>query len=374
MKSALLYDSIVTGLYESATDPSKWSATLSSACSWVGANGFHFLGWNTAQNTSNFGIVSEEFQTSAVAEYESYYGSIDPRLKILNRERTGRLVLCQDHFDASFVRKNEYYQEFLRKYEVRFLAGSTLIRTFDSSVVLALLKDARGGPYSTEQIRRINRVLPHINRAAVVQRRMDELESTLNFYRSAVNSTKLRVLAVSEDLEVLYVSRAAESSVAGNACITFKQGHLSATNPSQQISLRNAVRVALASDKPLFVALRRGSGDAECEYLTIKSLPGGHPLLGVGRRSGVIVFMSDLYRPPSSVQLAQLFNLTGAETRLAIALTQGKRVEDYAAEASLQITTVRTQLRAILTKTHTRRQTDVVRLFNSINSVAGDDS
>lgn len=373
MKPTLPYDAIVAGLYESATNPTKWSSTLSAICSWAGASGFHFLGWNTAQNTSNFGIVSEQFQTSAVAEYESYYGSIDPRLKILNREKAGNLVLCQDHFDASFVRRNEYYQEFLRKYGVRFLAGATLIRTFDSSVVLALLKDSRGGPYSTEQIGRINRVLPHIRRAAVIKHRIDELESTLAFYRFAVNSTKLRVLAVAESLEILYVSRAAESAIDDNACITFKQGQLSATNRSQQVTLRNAVHSALASGQPCFISLRCAAGSPEFEYLTIKSLPGGHPLLGSDRRSGVVVFMSDLYRPPSGIQLAQLFNLTAAEIRLAIALARGKRVEDYAAETSLKVTTVRTQLRAILTKTNMRRQTDIIRLFNAINSVANND-
>jgi DNA-binding NarL/FixJ family response regulator len=43
-----------------------------------------------------------------------------------------------------------------------------------------------------------------------------------------------------------------------------------------------------------------------------------------------------------------LFGLSPAESRLAVALTAGKRLPDIAAKSGLQITTLRTQLSAIL--------------------------
>lgn len=58
--------------------------------------------------------------------------------------------------------------------------------------------------------------------------------------------------------------------------------------------------------------------------------------------------------------LANLFNLTDAEARLAHGLSAGISVEEYATENSISVATARTQVRSILAKTGERRQHDLV--------------
>ena len=67
--------------------------------------------------------------------------------------------------------------------------------------------------------------------------------------------------------------------------------------------------------------------------------------------------------PLAPEQLARLFGLTRAESAVALALARGKTLDEYAAEAGVLISTVRTHLRAIFDKTYTRRQADLVRLL-----------
>jgi DNA-binding NarL/FixJ family response regulator len=72
----------------------------------------------------------------------------------------------------------------------------------------------------------------------------------------------------------------------------------------------------------------------------------------------------------AAADLAALFGLSPAECRLAVALTAGKRLPDIAADSGLQITTLRTQLSAILKKVGADRQVDLVRILTSVPVVS----
>ena len=71
-------------------------------------------------------------------------------------------------------------------------------------------------------------------------------------------------------------------------------------------------------------------------------------------------------RFPSARDLAELFGLSRAESRLAMALLAGKALRDIAADSSIQITTARTQLSSILRKVGVTRQAELIRVLSSI--------
>ena len=88
------------------------------------------------------------------------------------------------------------------------------------------------------------------------------------------------------------------------------------------------------------------------------------------QRPSVAVFVRDTggkADPP--VKLAQqLFQLTPAETSLAIQLANGLSLEEAAEALNIRRNTARAHLRSIFSKTGVRRQTELVRIF--LNSVA----
>ena len=84
-----------------------------------------------------------------------------------------------------------------------------------------------------------------------------------------------------------------------------------------------------------------------------------------------LILITDLERQPKVLgrRLVDLFGLTPAEACLAVALVAGKRLEDIAEERGVRMPTLRTQLRAILDKTGTRRQADLMRLIVGLPAV-----
>jgi DNA-binding CsgD family transcriptional regulator len=69
----------------------------------------------------------------------------------------------------------------------------------------------------------------------------------------------------------------------------------------------------------------------------------------------------------SEVVTKQLFNLTKAETALAMELANGLSLEEAAEVLNIRRNTARAHLRSIFSKTGVRRQTELVRIM--LNSV-----
>ena len=67
--------------------------------------------------------------------------------------------------------------------------------------------------------------------------------------------------------------------------------------------------------------------------------------------------------------LRQLFRLSAAETSIASALVYGADLEQIAEMRHAKITTVRTQISAMMLKTRTRRQGELVALFSRIGTL-----
>jgi DNA-binding CsgD family transcriptional regulator len=67
----------------------------------------------------------------------------------------------------------------------------------------------------------------------------------------------------------------------------------------------------------------------------------------------------------SERELADLYGLSPAESRLAVAVAFGKRLSELSGEYGVQITTLRTRLSSVLKKCGVKRQSDLVCLISS---------
>lgn len=90
-----------------------------------------------------------------------------------------------------------------------------------------------------------------------------------------------------------------------------------------------------------------------------------HDLFGGGDLLVVATAISASALVPSPTILTGLFDLTSAEVKLATALTRGMSLKAAAAEAGLQVSTVRTYLNRIFRKTGTNQQSQLIALLKS---------
>jgi DNA-binding CsgD family transcriptional regulator len=86
---------------------------------------------------------------------------------------------------------------------------------------------------------------------------------------------------------------------------------------------------------------------------------------GTSVRGAALLFAFDPENTPTITvdMVRRLFNLSEAESALAVALCSGKTVDEAAAERGISIHTARSQLKSIFGKTGTKRQADLVSLL-----------
>jgi DNA-binding CsgD family transcriptional regulator len=134
-----------------------------------------------------------------------------------------------------------------------------------------------------------------------------------------------------------------------------------AVMPTDPLTLRHLQRamIAAASGTTMDLAVSRPSGSSPF-LVRCAAMP--------GRAGWTVMRVADsaARRAPSAQLLRSTFGLTSAEACLAISLCRGQTLGEIAQERGISIHTVRTQLRALLGKTRTERQADLVGLLSGL--------
>ncbi|HEV7346224.1 MAG TPA: response regulator [Devosia sp.] len=222
--------------------------------------------------------------------------------------------------------------------------------------------------------------LDQVARIKGLHREEDEerhgLRAALMGADEALNRIAIGVFLIDSDRKVLFRNRRANELLEeGDGISLSRDSLLRGERADQTQALRTIMETAIGRAS---TGSRQGS---DAVALVRKS--GKRPLIAVacplGRGPAVAgeptvgLFVTDPeWRPSDAAQtLAQLYGLSPAETRLALALVRGLRLDEIAEEFGLSRNTVSYTLKNLFRKTETDRQADLISLFLS-NPVAPD--
>ncbi|MNT33868.1 Bacterial regulatory protein, luxR family [compost metagenome] len=173
-----------------------------------------------------------------------------------------------------------------------------------------------------------------------------------------------------ESGSVLRVNPVAQNILAGGDGLKLVGGRLEATYPSDNRELQRLIRAAFAEDKPKgaeAMSVTRPSGQVNLG-LVVEPIPSLDWADEKGKPAALVYIRDAASKSlASEVVTKQLFNLTKAETALAMELANGLSLEEAAETLNIRRNTARAHLRSIFSKTGVRRQTELVRIL--LNSV-----
>jgi DNA-binding CsgD family transcriptional regulator len=185
---------------------------------------------------------------------------------------------------------------------------------------------------------------------------------------AALNNQDLAVLIVDRDGEMRFANTSAEAILRRGDGLTMVRGRLTAT--SAEMALSGLLAGAVERHHGGAMAVSRPFGHQPYHVLVAPLAPQS-ALVGAWQRPLVLISDPERRTPLSADLLAQLFRFTAAESRLAMALLAGAEPAEYATANGVSLATVRTQLRALLAKTGTRRQAELVRLLGGVPGLGG---
>lgn len=212
---------------------------------------------------------------------------------------------------------------------------------------------------------------PHLERAARIRDRMEGLQRQTAFVLAILDRVDAALVAVTGEGEVRFSNAAARECLAGGSGLHLAGGRLAAASAERQGALAQAVRNAARFGARTELTFRDAGGQRHCWVLVAPLAEGATASADDERLALLLVHDPDSPAPSPVAFLRETFGATAAEARLAEALADGRTAEEFAEGAKLSMNTVRTQIRALLTKTCLNRQADLLRLLARLPRLRG---
>jgi len=175
------------------------------------------------------------------------------------------------------------------------------------------------------------------------------------------------VLVADESGRVSFANALARQAIDAPGELAIVEEHLHARSPRVSRLLHEALRVAVQSAPRATRIPMSATGHGETDIF-VTPLPTARGFARDTRRLALLLVGQRGHGDsmPSQEDLRQLFDLTPAESKVALMLCSGRPPKEIARDLQLSIATVRSHLASLLAKTGTSRQVQLVRLLMSL--------
>jgi DNA-binding CsgD family transcriptional regulator len=357
MSESAHFEPLIDRIYEAALIPSLWPAVLGELGAAVGGNGGFLFGVRDGYTSA---VNSVEYDQLMPVFLNDGWSERDPNLPRAIALNHAGFVTDYDLLSEEEIATNDVYCNFYRKHGIGYRAGTIIPIPSGDSIAIVVPRHQDRGPVPPEVVALLDGLRPHLARASLTANR-------LGFERARAQADALQVMGLP-------------------GAVLRGRGQVFAAN-----SLFDALMPSLFQDRAQRVTITDIAADALlAEALgtlsfagdrTVKSMPiaatAGHvpmvlhviPVRGSARdiftqaTALLVVTPVDRAAVPTAQVLQGLFDLTPAEARVARGIGQAETIDTLADATGVNRETVRSQLKAVLSKTGLSRQQELVSLL-----------
>ncbi|MBM5456508.1 helix-turn-helix transcriptional regulator [Pseudomonas sp. P66] len=365
------YEQLIGNLYDGALDTRRVAESLRQLQGVFQANIVTLILRAVEEPYLSPMLAVGDVNGAGEIQHYAYYSKSTP----FNSLPLDQVFTIEDLMSESEWLGSSFYLLYCQPYGCHQMLGADISMP-DGGKLRIRINRRRDQPMFNETERALCAMLvPHLRRALHLHALLDRSESLGSLYFQAISRLSVATIVLDESANVLQLNPVAREILDSNDGLKLVGGRLEATYPSDNRELSRLLRDA-------FQRARQGSnGPGHAAALSV-SRPSGQVNLGVvvelipfqDRVEGkgqptVVVYVRDAVGKSlvSNLATAQLYNLTPAESALALELANGLSLEEASEALNIRRNTARAHLRAIFSKTGVRRQTELVRIL--LNSV-----
>jgi DNA-binding CsgD family transcriptional regulator len=352
-------------IYE--TGSGDWSPLLDEIMQFLKGNAIALVSHDFSQNLGAI-LFARGFNQRYLRAYPQYHARQNVWLA---RERdyrtTGTIHTGEQLVPEHELVRSRFYAEWLQPQALHRRLCAVLSREEATTVFLEVLRPREAGEFDEQDLERCRMLLPHLQRALLMRRRLADLALERDAALRALDQLPWGVVFVDQHRKRLASNRHADEILIAGDGLTARGNVLRADLADETARLERLLNSAL--DR---TGKQRSSAGGT---LSITRPSGAHPLSVAvvplhidmetfgqrGRIAAIFVTDPDIPFDSHEQHLRELYALTAGEARLTSWLLQGKSVEEAAAAMGITINTARTRLKRIYTKTGVRRQPELVR-------------
>lgn len=371
-----LNDGVVQGLYQAAAGMLHWNTALAQLDAAIGSVVSQLV---VVDKTDGRLVLSEQpdhTPIAAVLDYIREYHRIDPHTAYIATRPVGETVYTAEVFPAPSMNEHPFYRDFWFPYNVQSLVGAKIAEDDRHVAIIGLMRYFDSPAHSGAEVALAGRYFGHLSNAFRIAKHLQQLQFTAVVGHTLMASSQRPMVLIDNKLGILAANTAAREFLGKGTTLFAKDEVLVCRQQDSQRALLRALERIGTGRIPANLTTRRTA-------VRIKSTAGVDALCSVwdmrpetsmgafGPQPAALLTVA-LPRTGDEVDpvlIGSMFDLTPAEVRLAESLMKGHDVGRIAAAQRVSITTLRTQLGSIFSKTDTHRQAELVELLMRVTAL-----
>lgn len=349
-------------IYNTAFDPEAFTNVSTIIADSVDA-------LNAVVVISRDGVPNElSATTSAKAQqdYLDYYGRIDvwtpppSAIKPFTISRSHELIADADVFNS------EFYNDYARHLGMWHPIGSRCPLNHNDSLMIGINRPRMSRRFNRWEEAQLSDLTRHMQRALQLRRYVELLEQRAQIGFASLDRLAFAAVITDATGRLLYANAMAEEFAREGLGITLAGRRLACRSRRHDRDLSALVRDAAAGGSGGGMRINGPTG-SDVILAIVTPLPRrlaergeghGYAFVGLRPAKGAAGFVQAV--------VGELFGMTRSEAEVAILINSGVSLEEISAVRGVKLSTVKSQLVAVLRKTETESQRDLVRLLGRL--------
>ena len=264
-------ENAIGSVYEAALDSAGWASALFAIAKQVEASSATAIAMNLADSSVSFGAL-HNIEPARLGEYAQHYMSVDVWNAALVRLPPRRAYFAHLLIDESTFVRSEFYNDFLRPQGIFHALGGFVVRNGTQVFLCGVQRDLGEPQFTTAEGRLVNRLFPHLERAAKLHGSLATAGGLTEGLAAALERLPQAAILVDGSGRIIWANHLGEEQLRRADGIRLRDGRVEAagcTSANQRLLrlIATAENVSAAGSEvpPTGPLIRRGLSEAPAD-------------------------------------------------------------------------------------------------------------
>jgi DNA-binding CsgD family transcriptional regulator len=360
------WEAHVERLYEAVGREDELARALGAFRPLFGAKSVAYLTMADARRPHSAFVGAQGITPQALVEYHSHFGAHDEWSKAMSARggfAVGATVRGSALTPSPVLQSSYFGREFLARHDVGDILSTVVETASDSrpATVLTFHRALDAPPFDDGDVPRLAALAPHLRRVLKLHRRLAPQLAVGATLAELFHAAEVPMMFLARDGRVLDHNLAARAAFeAPEPLLARRAGRLIGAVTGGGWHELGALLGRLDGQPAFSLEVVAGTSAATLE---VRRVLGATTEL-IAEHEVLAICSLRPARPLAAAALRGRFRLTPMETRIAEALCGGQAPNQIAAALGVRISTVRTHIRALFSKTGARRLAELVAILH----------